>query len=456
MKTTTSCLRQMLRATAIPALACAGLLQACASPVTQQDAVGFQAQLRTGDYTGAANTAMRSGQISPDGESRNIVWSLNAGAALFDAGDAKGSVAVLENTERLMQADDLDTMRSALDYKFTTYDGVMANTYKALASLEQGDGDNARVEFRRAEDRQRRAEEYFQREASASQRQLAHAKSMDAKTLFNSAEQSSDYQGEISNLSQMAAAYAPFENPFSTYLGGIFLLAERDGTASDREAGLHKLQRASGALGPDGASIRSDLIWARGVVSGVKTPPQTWVVFENGQSATFREMRLVLPMVTGHPMTLAIPALYPNAPASAHLNVQAGGVTTATSLVGSFDAVMASEFRKRMPVILTGVVVEAALKNGVSIAAQKSNNVMLRLISDVAANVSTADTRSWTALPKEFQAVRVVTPADGRIALTTAEGTPVGTIQVPTDRPSIIYVKMQCAGAKPSLQVIKL
>jgi hypothetical protein len=451
MKIPLSPVRRMGKAT-VPALALAGLLQGCASPVAKQDVAGFESQMNAGDYAGAASTAVRSGQIGPDGKSQNIVWSLNASSALFDYGDVAHSIPILDNTENMMQQNDLSTIHAALDYKFTTYDGVMVNVYKALAYQKQGDSASARVEFKRAEDRQRRAEEKFKAEYDAAQQQI---KQNDLQALFLNAQQSSDYRNDDDVVARMAAGYAPFENPFATYLAGIFLLTTGDGTASDREDALHDLRRASGMIGRNGAAVQADIAWAQAGKAAGKAP-QTWVVFENGQSATFREIRLVLPMVTGHPMTIALPALTPNDAASAHLNVQAGGVTAATSPAGSFDAVMASEFRKRIPVILASAIVEAALKNGMSVAAQKSNNAAIRLISDVAANVSTADTRSWTALPKEFQVVRVATPADGHIALSTAEGASLGSVQVPTDRPSIVFVKLQHAGAQPGLQVIKL
>lgn len=53
---------------------------------------------------------------------------------------------------------------AVLDYSGTAYDGIMINTYKALNFWQQGDQQNARVEFNRALDRQRRAKEYFAQE----------------------------------------------------------------------------------------------------------------------------------------------------------------------------------------------------------------------------------------------------------------------------------------------------
>lgn len=69
---------------------------------------------------------MAAGHIGDDGKTENMVWSLNAGAALFNAGDRR-AVLVLDTTEKLAQANDLNRVHAAVDYTYTTYDGVMTN-----------------------------------------------------------------------------------------------------------------------------------------------------------------------------------------------------------------------------------------------------------------------------------------------------------------------------------------
>jgi len=81
---------------------------------------------------------------------------------------------------------------------------------------------------------------------------------------------------------------------------------------------------------------------------------------------------------------------------------------------------------------------------------------LLKLTMLVVANISTADTRSWTALPKEFQAVRVAAPADGNIAVLGPDGQSLANVTVPVDRPSIVYVKLQRTGATAGVQLLPL
>jgi hypothetical protein len=424
-------------------------LAGCASTVSQPDRINFQSALAAGDYAGAAKAASAAGQIGPDGSSKNIVWSLNAGAALFESGDDKDAVSVLDMTEKLAQVDDLDRLHAAIDYRYTTYDGVMTNVYKAMAFLGEGDRDSARVEFRRAEDRQRRAEERFQREADYAASHNTVASRPEFGQLVQQAEKTPAYVTAGASLAELAR-YKPFENPFATYLSGIFLVSE-----GDDENGLYKLKRAAEVLGA-GSAAASDLAWAEHARRHPARSAQVWVVFENGQSSTFHELRLLLPMVTGQQMTLALPVLAQNPPAYRALRVTAGAATAVTQPAGSFDAVMASEFARRRSMILAESVAEIVAKNVVSAVAQKSNNRLVHFAANLVANTSSADTRSWFALPKEFQAVRVPAPADGRIALTAADGTALGDATVPAGQNCIVWVKAQRAGARPAVQVFKL
>ncbi len=58
-------------------------------------------------------------------------------------------------------------------YSPTVMDGVMVNTYKALNNIFLQDLQNARIEFNRAADRQRRAEETFKTRIAEQQEKMA-------------------------------------------------------------------------------------------------------------------------------------------------------------------------------------------------------------------------------------------------------------------------------------------
>jgi hypothetical protein len=432
-------------------LVAATALAGCASPMTAADKATFATDLDAGNYKAAEEQAIQAGAITPDGRTTNVVWGLNAGAAELDAGDPKAAVATLDTTEKLAQGNDLDHMKGTFDYQYTTYDGVMTNLYKAMAFLVMNDPDDARVEFNRAEDRQRRAEATFKDQIARAEAAQAPP-TADYRSMMAKAEQSTDYASATEHLSQLAV-YTPFENPFATYLGGIFFINQPD----DYRKGVVWLQRASQELGPNSPAT-ADLIWADHSHRSLrdKPLPQIWVVFENGQSATYHEIRLVLPTIAGTPMTLAMPTLVENEAACPFIVVQAGGISVNTLPAGSFDAVMASEFQRRRPVILAHAITEVLAKNVGSAVAAKSNSGFLKLAMLVANNVSTADTRSWIALPKEFQTVRVAAPENGEITLATSDGQALGTVKVPTDRSSIVWVKLQHLGAHPAINVAPL
>jgi uncharacterized protein len=117
--------------------------------------------------------------------------------------------------------------------------------------------------------------------------------------------------------------------------------------------------------------------------------------------------------------------------------------------------VMGSEFNRRYPSIIRNAVLEAALKVVLmNVAAQEKSGIAL-LAATVVSNVSVADVRSWSALPKNFQAARIETPKDGTVRLRTDAGVDLGTAQVPTDVSSIVYVKQERAGSPPAIQVLR-
>jgi hypothetical protein len=450
------CVRSRLLASAYGLL----LLAGCAGGVSRQDVAAFDTDLAQGNYPVAAQVAIASGQIAPDGKSNNLAWSLNAGAALVYAGEPAQAVRVLDGAEDLMKTRDLSSLGNT-QYEYATYDGIMVNAYKGLAFLAAGDRANARVEFNRVGDRQMRAEEEFAKDKAkldAQARQRANG-NFDLNAAMMSAQSDQTYRAVQAELSQYTN-YRPFINPAASYLRALYLLNNAD-TGSDFEAARSELVRVNDMVGTNPV-VQADLALCR--AANKQGKPHTWVVFENGQAPTFVQYNITFPVPVfgkgGHvgagAVTVAMPRMVFHAPAATRLAVAAGGAPTWTSSIGDFDRVMASEFSRRQPAIMTRVVLEAVLKAALQTAAAQTGNRLVQVVALVASNVSTADTRSWTALPKGFQAARIDTPTDGMVHLTANGGADLGAIQVPSERPSIIYVKEMAAGGKPSIQVFPL
>jgi hypothetical protein len=280
----------------------------------------------------------------------------------------------------------------------------------------------------------------------------------DLNAAMGNAQNDATYRAVQAELAPFAN-YRPFINPAASYLRAIFLLNNAE-TQGDFGNARDELRRVRDMVGPN-PMVQADLDLADAGNKGNK--PHTWVVFENGQAPTFAQYNITFPVpvvgrggVGAGMVTVAMPRMVPHATAAERLGVSAGGAQTWTASIGDFDQVMGSEFLKRQPAIMTRVILEAALKTGLQTAAAQTGNHLLQLAALVASNVSTADTRSWTALPKNFQAARIEAPKDGTVRLRTDNGVDFGSVSVPAGRASIVYVKEMAAGGKPSIQVLPL
>jgi uncharacterized protein len=432
-------------------LAATFVVQGCAGGVSSRDAANYDGQLAAGNYAGAAAFAVNAGRVAPDGTSNNLLWSLDAGAAMTYAGDSAHTIQVFDQADEMIKRRQRGSSGDAGQYEAKTYDGAMVNAYKAIAAMHAGQSDLARTELFRSEDRQRRAEEEFQAELSKAQSREGGQKDFDLQSALKSAQADPAYTTAMKDMDRYAG-YKPFINPFTTYLAGLYLLNTRD---SNHDKALFDFRYVRGIVGPS-PLLNSDIALAE---KAGKFTPKTWVIFENGQGSTLVQYNITFPVpIFGHRSgvsvaTVALPRLQENAPAAGGLLV--GDRGERTTVVGNFDYVMRSEFKRRYPSILRNAVLEAALKVALqNVAAQEKSGLAL-IAATVVSNVSFADVRSWTALPKNFQAARIDTPKDGIVRLRTDAGADLGSAKVPTDVSSIVYVKEMRAGSPPSIQVLR-
>jgi len=165
------------------------------------------------------------------------------------AGEPSHAVQVLDGAEQLMTTRDVSNFGNT-QYDYATYDGIMVNTYKALAFLGTGNKADARVEFNRVGDRQARAEREFaeQKAKLDAQAQRRAAGNFDLNGAIQSAQNDQTYRAVQAELGQYAN-YKPFINPAASYLRAIYLLNNAD-TASDFEAARSELKRVADMTGP--------------------------------------------------------------------------------------------------------------------------------------------------------------------------------------------------------------
>jgi len=387
--------------------------------------------------------------------------------------------------------------QAELDYEGRAYDGVMLNTYKALNYLQLGEPDKARVELIRAYQRQQDAVEINKKRIAKVQEEAANSKDNAAiDKAQRDPKLQSQMQGAYNNLDNLKA-YADYVNPFTVYLDGLFFMADAvDG--SDLERARKSFERVVG-FDPDNKYVKQDLAMVEGVINGKPLPPTTYVIFETGCAPVRDQIRIDVPLFLVSKASYvgaAIPTLKPQGnclpsltvtansfvvttnntvttKATNDATVTAGNTTTAnigavvtasstttttdittattssisatTSPIASLDSVIGLDFKNELPAVITKTIASTVIK---AVATQVVNNnssqgqsllALVMIAYQVAVNI--ADERTWTTLPKEFQACHIPTPPDRKIELNTPDGRQKIPVTIEDGTINIVYVK---------------
>ncbi|MBV0934414.1 COG3014 family protein [Marinobacterium weihaiense] len=459
------------------------LLAGCQTLSSKQNLEDFNQQYAQGNYQNAARFALKSGGIDAEGEGGNLMWSLQAGTALSASGQFDYSNKVFDHAETMMKAEDTENIgRKGLEkvtatlvnnnlnrYAPTVYDGVMVNTYKALNSIFLHDLQNARIEFNRAADRQRRAEEAFKSRIEAQKQKLAETRQQtegeQARTSqldFKKSE--SESRNAIADAFPELnawAAYPDFVNPYTDYLHGLyFMLASAD--RSDYGKARQSLRRVRG-MAPDNTAVRTDYKVISNLRTGAwrkhKLRPAVWVIFENGEAPAIDETLIPLPLFLLNDQVeysqIALPKLKERDRAYPYLEAHAGGKRLGqTELLASMDRVIQTEFKREFPLKVTEAIASTLTKAFIQYQAKKELGLAGSLLAGVyQATTTRADTRSWSSLPKEVQVLRVRKPAGGTLELNAPGLAQPLKVELPDTRFSVIYVKASAPGSKPVYQV---
>ncbi|MBU2965974.1 hypothetical protein Q4508_05775 [Amphritea sp. 2_MG-2023] len=457
-------------------------LTGCNAIQTKQQATDFEKQFEAGQFQAAADTALSAGDITPDGESSSLLWSLQSGTALSVAGQYQFSNKVFDSAESMMKAEDTENVgRKGLEmvtsvlvnnslnrYSPTVYDGVMTNTYKAVNNMFLHDFQNARIEFNRAADRQRRAEEAFKKKLAEKQKELAE-KEAEAKKEVTAANKSNPFDLQKSSVQSESAvyeqypelkewkAYPDYVNPYTDYLHGLyFMLSSQD--KSDLSKARASMRRVAG-MNPNNRAVKTDLKVAdklrRGEWSKKRLSPAVWVIFENGLAPTVKETLIPIPLFLVSKKVdyaqIALPKLNHRAKAYPYLEIFDGNKSLGkTTQLADIDRVIQTEFKKEFPLKVTEAISSSLTKALIQYKAQKEGGAMGGLVAALYQAATThADTRSWSSLPKEVQLARIRKPKNNTLNI-SAPGFPTPLkIDLPDSRFTVIYVKATTPGSTP-------
>ena len=385
--------------------------------------------------------------------------SLAAADALLSRIDARPEISL--SRETLAAVTNLGT----LPYRGTGYDRIMLHTYAALNHLTLGQHDAARVELRRAYERQREAvQQNAERLAKARDAaQDSNSPSTSRPEARYDADRATQDPRFQNNLGQAYAqldqfrAYGDYVNPFTEWLQAVYFRgAAADG--SDLESSRKSFERVAG-MAPDNDYVQQDYADAEAIAAGGPIQPMTYVILATGTAPLRGEVRIDIPLwifggqvdyvganfprliynpvylrgLTAHTPTAAPTSGTSDGEVSwrgspAGYGVMSGdfsGGRYTTQLLCDMDAVVSQEFKNELPITITKTLVAAGTKAAIAYslrrAAERQDGeiaLLVRLFATIyqyAANQ--ADLRTWASLPKQFHIARLPTPGPAADAL---------------------------------------
>jgi hypothetical protein len=442
----------------------------------------FDAAYTAGEYERSASIALGSQDTEDPEKSKaegKLLFQLLAAGSLRAAGDPAQSNTLLDSSETLIIRRDNESAGqnatqflgsvlvndSALPYDPATYDKIMVNTYKALNYLATGDIENARIEVNRAYERQGRAVDEFAAKIKKQQEALESKQSetgVDFARTNDNPQLTQLVKENYSNIDAWAA-YPDFVNPFSTYVHGLVKLFA--GTDAATLSDAHEFFKRTYGMAPSNNHVATDLLMMEDLLNGrlsrASIPPTVWLVFENGLCPKKEQIRIDIPLFlvtsdityTG----IALPILRERHLAYENLCIVAEGRSVNTESVGSMDSVVAAEFKKNMPWLVSRAILRTVLKTGAQYALQQGDDDGKDLVGHIFGiyqlATNTADTRIWSTLPKDFQVARLPIPEDRTLAIFDNNQNLLGNVTIPEGRLALVSISIPQAGAPPAVTV---
>ena len=461
----------------ILAVILAVFVSGCSSFQQRDQLASFNSAYVTGDYDAALKAVSFSApankpvdsrehllELLHQGEMYRLTGRYDESARAYDLAeegmkylDTEGLLA--SATEGLMAVMVNDSVR---DYDALMSEAVLVNTYKALTFLASGNNEYARVEFNRADDRTRRAVDYFRKEIAEQQAALkSEAQSGNRKaSMVRSSLGSSSFQSAVDSHYGAPSSWSVFPEfivPSSTYLHGIYFLANAAG-AADYERAATSLGRVA-QMSPGSAVLQADADLATNLASGAQSlaglPPQVWIVYENGLGPVLRESRLDVPLLLIHGnqqapayFGIALPEYAERSAVPGSIGVVAAfGEVIRTERISDMGKVIRTEMKERFPGVLARAVTSAISKAVLQNEAAEQFGVWGQLFAAALTVATTqADLRSWQALPDHWQAARINRPENGNLTLLDHRGDVLGSLEIPQQPFTLVYVK------RPTLQ----
>lgn len=350
-----------------------------------------------------------------------LLWKMQSGFLTFGYFGAHFSLHDLEEAENQFKIYESKGLLSsvgsnvgatlsndmAIPYRGLIFEGALLNFYKALAFSSIGDNTQARIEFNRANDRQRRAKEYYQKEIKKAHDEAVKAANDKSKSsLYESNTKDSNINAilntKYTNLKQFAV-YKDMINPLIPYVSGLYFMIEEDFTKS-----VDLLKEAYGIS--KSPIIAQDMQILESRKGKREYPKFTWIVIEDGDMARKDGFATSLPLAIGsgiNAINLALPILLDGKPTYISYRIN----NKEANVVSNVSNLFASEFEKQLPAIITRAMVGALVKFSITQSINEFGGdygAVIGLASMIAFSATTtADTRVSLVLPHNVWIARI-------------------------------------------------
>lgn len=359
----------------------------------------------------------------------DFLWALQSGILAYQLGESTNANEYLNGAEVFFEGTSGENAFNSgfksfasiiisngmFEYNGAFYESVFVNHYKALNAIMTGDFQSARVEFNRANDRQRRAKDYFsdyisKRDESISESKGEYGEKTQSVDLDKSYEKATSIYGAHYQNLRRFKAFEGYVNPYISYISGIFFLAQKDYTKAQN------LLKESYAITNNKAILQDIAILEKRkrdlVAEGGKF--YTWIIIEEGRIPKKEEIRFDLPLFFLNAgvlsFNIALPVLRESYAYSTNYNVKSNAKDKPIKAfeIADISPLVANEFNIELPYIITTALLSSSYKAYLQYALSENLGFLGALGGAIFSHFSTnADIRSVRILPLRFYALRI-------------------------------------------------
>ncbi|BEG57115.1 Putative lipoprotein [Helicobacter sp. NHP21005] len=363
----------MFRLLSYGSVAVAGLiLVGCAHTASRGELSQFQQAYYAKNHQRADQVSKSA--LAEDKKQKDApLWNLESGVNAFMMAQYRVSLDTLDKANKTFDTN-FKAMEKGIDkvgaatygsamnvpYEGHMYEWVLTNYYMALDYAFLGSKQDARVEFNRTIDRERRIKDAYNKELAKAEAEFQKARqknaSMADKMVAGTSSLDSELKSRFSNLERFSA-YNGFVNPLVNYVGGLFFANNGDDSkAIDELKEVYGVSRNK-IVGED---LKNLIHHSR--------EKYTWVIVEDGMQPTLQEYKIPS-------LNFALPTLQDGQDFHNSFKIVENGKSENMGVLSNFAIIFQKEYQATLPAIKHRAIASAILKTGTEEALKTAGNL---------------------------------------------------------------------------------